>query len=138
MSTITMQTMRYINLLDRVAHIKTRKCFVYNNAIYFAVPKEMISRAIGRNAENVKIIQEQLGKRVKIISEAQGISDAQNFIADIVEPVKFKSIEIKDNSILLTSGGTQNKAALFGRYKKRYEELRDILKDVFGLELKIL
>ena len=35
MAIINMQTMRYINLLDKASNVKTRKCFVYNNTIYF-------------------------------------------------------------------------------------------------------
>ena len=62
MAIINMQTMRYINLLDRASHVKTSKCFVYNNTIMFAVPKEMVSKAIGPDAINVRRIQEVLLK----------------------------------------------------------------------------
>ncbi len=138
MSVIDMQTMRYINILDRASKVKTRKCFIYNNTIIFAVPRDMMSKAIGFNASNVRKIQDVLGKKVRIIEEPNGIDDAKIFIEDIVNPVRFKSLEVKDSSFILTAGGTQVKATLLGRNKRRYQELDKIMQDTFGMELKIL
>jgi len=137
MSTINMQTMRYLNLLDRTTRVKTSKCYFYNNAVVFAVPKFMLAKAIGPDAINIKRIQEQLGKRVRIIKEAESINDLKKFVEDVVYPIKFKSIEVKDITAVITAGGTQSKAALFGRDKKRFEELKEILRDTFQLDLRI-
>ena len=137
MNIIDMKLMRYINLLDRISRVKTRKCFVYNNIIVFAVPREMMSQAIGPGASNIMRIQEQLGKRVKIVLEPRGIEDAQNFVREIVSPVRFKSLELKEGMLILNAGST-SKAALIGRNKKRLEELSEIIMNNFGLNLKII
>ena len=137
MAVISMQTMRYINLLDRAARVRTTRCFVYNNVIYFAVPKEMVSKAIGPAAINVKRMQEKLGKRIRIISEPLRLAHAERFVREIVEPVRFKSLEIKDGIFVLTAG-SQSKAALIGRNRRRAEELQLILEDSFGMGLKIV
>ena len=50
---IDMQLMRYINLFSRISKVSTTKCFTYNNQIIFAVPKDKVSMAIGKGAENV-------------------------------------------------------------------------------------
>ena len=99
-----MQTMRYINLLDKTSKVRTRRCFIYNNIIFFAVPKILVSRAIGPNATNVKKIQENLGKRVKIIPEPKGIEDVDGFVNDLVAPNRFKSIELREGVFYLTAG----------------------------------
>lgn len=133
-----MQTIRYINLLDRASNVKTSKCYTYNNAIIFAVPKNLVSKAIGPDASNVRLIQEKLGKRVRIIEEPNGIGDILKFIQDIVYPIKFKAIDIKNKDVLVSAGNAQNKAALLGRNKRRYEELKIIIHGVFQLDLKII
>jgi transcription antitermination factor NusA-like protein len=138
MAVLDMQLMRYINLLDRASRVKTSTCFVYNNIIYFAVPRSMMSKAIGPDATNVKSIQEQLGRKIKIIKEAEGREDSIGFISDVVSPVTFKSAEIKDNILAINAGNTQTKASLIGRNRRREEELKKIVKDVFDLELKIV
>ena len=132
-----MQLMRYINLLDRVSRVKTRKCFIYNNAILFAVPRMMMSQAIGPGASNIRILQEQLGKRIRIVSEPKGIEDAPEFVKEIVSPIRFKSLELKDGVFILNAGST-SKASLIGRNKKRLEELSQILKNNFGFDLRII
>jgi transcription antitermination factor NusA-like protein len=133
-----MQTMRYINLLDEASRVKTKQCFVYNNIIFFAVPKALVSKAIGPSANNVKSIQEHLGKKVKIIASPAGLENASKFVQDLVAPNKFRSLEIKEGCIVLTAGNNQNKAVLIGRNKRRFEELEGIIQDVFGLCLKIV
>ena len=138
MATIDMQTMRYINLLDKASNVKTRKCFVYNNTIYFAVPKVFVSKAIGPDAINVRRIQESLGKKVKIIKETEEERDFERFLQDVVSPTKFKNIEMKDNIVTITAGSMQNKAGLIGRNRRRFEELKKVLQDLFGFELRIV
>ena len=137
MTIINMQLMRYINLLDRASHVKTRKCFVYNNIVVFAVPRMMISQAIGPGAMNVRRIQEQLGKKVKIVAEPSGIEEAPEFVREIVSPIRFKSLELREGSFVLNAGST-SKAALIGRNRRRFDELRQIIMDNFGIELKII
>jgi transcription antitermination factor NusA-like protein len=110
---------------------------MYNNIIYFAVPKALVSKAIGPAAVNVKRMQEKLGKRIRIIQEPQGLQDAQRFASDIVDPIKFKSLELQDSQFVLTAGNG-NKAALIGRNKRRLIELSNILKDNFGFDLRIM
>jgi NusA-like KH domain protein len=137
MSVIDMKLMRYINLLDRVSRVKTRKCFVYNNVILFAVPRVMVSQAIGPGAYNIKRLQEQLGKRIRIVTEPHGIEDAPDFVREVVSPVRFKSLELKEGVFVLNAGSA-SKAALIGRNKKRLEELQEIVRNNFGLDLRII
>ena len=132
-----MQLMRYINLLSKIAKVQTRKCFIYNNMIIFAVPAMLLSKTIGPKGKNVREIQQKLGKRVKIIREAENIWDAERFVEDIVEPVAFVSLEVREGEIIITAG-TRNKAALLGRNKRRYIELSQIIEDNFGKVLKIV
>ena len=133
-----MQTIRYINLLDGISRVRTSKCFIYNNIIIFAVPRMMVSRAIGPNAIHVRELQEKLGKRIRIISEAEGPDDMVRFIEDVISPIRFKSLEITPEGVVITAGSTQVKASLLGRNKKRLEEMSQIVKDTFGLELRVL
>lgn len=137
MATIDMQTMRYINLLDKTSNVKTHYCFNYNNTIIFVVPKHFVSKAIGPNASNVKLLNEKLGKRIRVISYPEGLNDAKRFLEEVVSPVKFRSLEIIDGNFVLKAG-SKSKAALIGRNRKREEELKKILDALFGMGLKIV
>lgn len=138
MAIIDMQTMRHINLLDRVSNVKTHNCFNYNNNIVFVVPEEFVSRAIGRNAENLRIMQNTLGRRARIVRAPNGIADAENFLKELIAPGDFKSLEIIDGEMLITAGSMQNKAGLLGREKKRLDELKIIVSSMFNMHVKVI
>jgi len=132
-----MQDMRHLNLFGKITRVSTRYCFKYNEALVFCVPRKLMSKAIGENAKNAKQMSHILGKRIKIIAIPRDIKDAKAFISAIVSPVTFKELEITPDEIILTAG-SQSKAALIGRNKRRLLEMKRIVKDFFGKEFRIV
>jgi NusA-like KH domain protein len=132
---IDMKLMRYINLFERVARVSTTNCFVYNNVIIFAVPKELVSKAVGKDGINVRRLGETLRRKIKVIAIANPEDDEgmKKFISDIVSPIEFNKVEIKDNQVTINAG-RQSKAALIGRGRQREKELNDILKNYFKIQ----
>ena len=135
-STIDMQDLRYLKLFMNVTRIQTRHCFPYNNMIVFAVPKPFLSRAVGKQGANVKRISETIRKRVRIVALPEGEDKIKKFIEVIVAPVTFNEIDIKEDEVILTPG-SQSKAALIGRNKRRLLEMKRIVKDYFHKEFRI-
>ena len=116
--TIDMQHMRYLNLFSDITRVRTNYCFKYNETIFFCVPRELVSKAIGEEGRNTKKLNYILNKKIKIIPIPDGIGDLRIFIQNIVSPVTFKNIDLKDNEVLL-GASTQSKAALIGRNKRK-------------------
>lgn len=136
--TLDMKFIRYLNLFEKVAKIRCQHCFVYNSIIIFLVPRPLMARAIGESGKNVKKLSEILEKKVKIIAIPDGMGEIGKFIMDIVHPVKFKSLEVREGMVVITAG-MQSKAALIGRDKKRLEEMREILGQYFNMrDLRII
>jgi len=131
-----MQDLRYLNLFAKVTGVETRYIFNYNNMLIFCVPKKMISKALGRNLENLKKINEILGKRIRIIALPKNINDVKEFISQIVSPINFNEVIIKDNEIILTAG-KNNKAYLIGRDKKLLIEMKGIIKNFFKRDFRV-
>ena len=93
--------------------------------------------SVGQNGSNIHYLQEKIGKRVRIIAETNG-KDLQRYIEDIISPAQFKEMKIENGELVITAGSMQNKANLLGRNKTRLEELREVVKDDFNLELKVI
>ncbi len=134
---IDMQDMRYLNLFRKITGVSTRFCLKYNEKIIFCVPRNLIPMALGENGRNIREMSEILGKKIKVIPGPKGIGDVKIFIRSIVDPVKFKDLEIKGNEIILNAG-SQSKAALIGRNKRRLLEMQKITSDFFGKEFRIV
>lgn len=137
MAIIDMQTMRYINLFERVARVRATKCFVYNNTIYFAVPVKFFGKA--NTQQTSRMISEQLGKRVRIIRDANDdINSVGKFVGDVVSPAGFDNFELKEGTYIITAGSRERAATLIGRNKVRLNELSAIIKDYFGKEVRVI
>jgi len=134
---LDIRDIQHLNLFSKITGISTRFCFMYNETIIFAVPKNFVSKAIGESGKNVRRINEIIHKKIKILASPKGIEDAGRFIKDVVSPVNFNKMEIKENEIIITAG-SQNKAALLGRNKRRLLELQKIVKDFFKKDLRIV
>lgn len=147
--TIDMQLMRYINIFSRISHVSTSNCFVYNNTIYMAVPKSMMTKAIGPNGANVKEMSNVLRRKIRVVGlpskefletadDNQKAKVLKEFITEIVSPVEITSFDFKDNSIFI-SGDRESKAILIGRDRSKEKQLAEILQTDFGIkEFKII
>jgi len=129
---LDMQFIRYANLFERITKIRTKHCFSYNSTILFVVPRKFVSKAIGFNNQNLRRLSEILKRKIKIVPAPLGVDDIENFVSVIVHPIRFKAIEVRDRKAII-SAGNQSKAALIGRYKRRLEEMQNILHQYFGI-----
>lgn len=136
-NTLDMRDLRYLNLFEKVTGIRTHYCFEYNNAVIFCVPRELVSRAIGPDVRNLRRISEIIKKRVKVIPIPKAPQDIRRFIELIVSPVTFKDLEVSEDEIILNAG-SQSKAALIGRDKRRLIEMQKITKDFFKKDFRII
>ncbi|MDD5699895.1 MAG: hypothetical protein PHH00_01730 [Candidatus Nanoarchaeia archaeon] len=136
-STINMQDIRHLNLFSQITKIDTRFCFEYNNTIFFCVPRHLISKAIGEDGRNSKQLSRILERNIRIIFSPSGVEESGEFIQSIIHPVEFRSIDVRDNEIIINAGA-KNKAALIGREKRRFFEMKKIVKDFFGREFRII
>lgn len=133
---LDMKDIRYINLFSKITGVKTRYCFFYNETLVFGVPKKLLSKALGKNAINVKKISEVLKRKIKIVPNPENIDDAKDFLMRVVSPTEFKELEIIGDEFVMTAG-SQSKAALIGRNRRREMELKEIVKDYFKKNIKI-
>jgi len=134
---IDMQGLRHLSLFRKITKLETRYCFSYNEILMFCVPRHDIPQALGRNGENLKKMSDILRKRVRVIAIPKGIENAKQFIQAVIAPVTFKEMEITPDEIIINAG-SENKAALLGRNKRRLNEMKTIVKDFFKVEYRII
>ncbi|MFB6246617.1 MAG: hypothetical protein ABEI74_03440 [Candidatus Pacearchaeota archaeon] len=134
--TLNMQDLRYINLFSKITKVNTKDFFEYNGTLFFCVPKNLVSKALGENTQNLKKIREVLGKKAKILPKPEGNKDIKNFIQKVIEPVNVRSIEVDEEEI--TANATKpNKASLIGRDRKKLREMNKITQSFFGKQFNV-
>ncbi len=125
-----MEKIRTINLFRKITGVSANNCFNYKLQVVFSVKPVLISKAIGRNGENVRRLSRIMGKGVRVIAYPNKIND---FIKDIVYPTEFKDIKVGGDMVTI-SATNQNKAILIGRNSRRLIELQNILGEYFGVK----
>lgn len=130
---LDMQFIRYANLFYNVTRIRSNHCFEYNHTIVFVVPKHLVMKSIGENNKNLEKLSNIIGKKIKIVAIPNGINDIKNFVSVITKPIRFNSIEVFGDEVVINAG-TQNKASLIGRDKARLDEMQNILEQYFGIK----
>ena len=70
---IEMEDLMHLKLFESVTKISTRFTFMYNNILFFVVPKSSLSKAIGKDAVNVKKMSSIAKKRINHIQLAHEI-----------------------------------------------------------------
>ena len=135
--TLDLTLIRYLNLFEKITKVRTDSCFIYNNILFFAVPRGFVYRAVGEQGRNIKELSQIIGKRIKVIEKPEGDSDSGKFILDIISPVQPKNIDISTKEVVITAGKL-NYNALIGRDKQKFKELQKIIEEYLGKELKIV
>lgn len=135
--TLDLTLIRYLNLFEKITRVRTDSCFVYNNILFFAVPKSFVYRAVGEQGNNIKQLSQIISKRIKVIEKPESEQDFTKFILDIISPVQPKNIDISIKEVVITAGKL-NYNALIGRDKQKFKELQKIIEEYLGKELKIV
>lgn len=137
---IDMHSMRQLNLFNKITRVQTKNYFIYNNILIFGVPPSRVSQAIGKEASNIKKLNQILRKKIKVIAmpnegDEKGIS---KFITTLIEPIEINKIDVNNKKVEINASRI-NRASLIGRNRVREKELINILKTAFRIEeLKIV
>jgi len=128
---LTMDDLLLMNALEKVTGVNAKDCVVEGQLVSFLIAERDMGKAIGKNAINVKTLQEKLNKRVELLPYFE---KAEELFA--------KSLEIdyvtarKTNDKIIVMLDAQNKAKAY-KNNSRIKRVKEIIKRNFGLELVI-
>ncbi len=132
-----LEIINHINLFETLTKARVKDCFIDDkNRFVFIVNKDDIGKAIGKNASNLKRVQDLLKKRIKIVAFSD---DVKEFIKSYVNPVELVSVNVNDNIVEIKANGINAKGLLIGRDKKNLETLKQVLKKYYNVvDVKII
>ncbi|MEM4330583.1 MAG: hypothetical protein QW273_01080 [Candidatus Pacearchaeota archaeon] len=102
---LDMKSMMYLNIFEKITRVKAKKCFFYNNILFFVVEKGDVSKAIGKDGLISQKVIKVLKKRIKILPKPETKKEIEDFIKKVIEPI----VVDKLNLYLLFKLNAQNK-----------------------------
>ncbi|HIH39799.1 TPA: NusA-like transcription termination signal-binding factor [Candidatus Woesearchaeota archaeon] len=121
---------------DNVTHAKLKDCIVEEEKIIFIVSENELSKAIGKNASNVKRLAEILKKKIKIVEFS---SDTLKLIKNFIHPLKADNIYEENGIVVLESADSKVKGLLIGRAAQNLRKLEEYIRRYVDVkEIKVV
>jgi len=122
--------------LERLAKIRVKDCFKNDETIFYVVSNGDLGRALGKGAVNIKKLQQELGKYIRIVEFRE---DLIGFVKNVIYPVKAEEIVQEDeNTILIKDSRKKAKSLLIGRGGKNLQLINRAVRRFFNVEVRVV
>ena len=128
---ITMDEILFMSALEKVTGVSAKDCLIDGQLITFLVPESMVGKAIGKQAVNVKTLEQKLNKRVEIVA----YSEKPEEIFSRALEVNLSNAKKSGNRLIVMLDAT-GKAKAF-KNNARIKRVKELIQRSFGLELVI-
>ncbi len=121
------QTLLHFNLFERITRTRVKDCVETDDKVIFMVDNGWISRAVGKNGENVSKLRKALGKTVQIIEYS---NDPVQFVKSVFHPYEVENVDIENRGEIVHVTVKVNpslKAKAIGRAGRNLRVARDII-----------
>ncbi|KYK27328.1 MAG: NusA protein [Candidatus Proteinoplasmatales archaeon SG8-5] len=121
------QTLLHIGLFERVTKARVKDCVEAEDKIIFMVDPGFISKAVGKNGENVSKLRKTIGKTIQIIEYSD---DPMQFIKSVFHPYEVEKVDIESRGDVIHATVKVNpalKAKAIGRAGRNLKVCRDII-----------
>lgn len=130
------ELIKIISLFEAITKAKVKDCLVDERSALFIVGEHQISKAIGKKGANVRLLENKLKKKVKIVEFSPNVV---TFIKNLIMPLIVEEIKEEDRIITLKSQDSKTKGLLIGRNAKNLRNYESIAKRYFEIdEIKVM
>jgi len=128
---LSMKEIMLMNALQQVTGVMPKDCLIEETLISFFVPEQLMGKAIGKGAINVKDLETKLNKRVELVPYFEKPEDV---FASSME-VNFNSAK-KNAGKLILNLDSASRAKAF-KNSSRIKRVKEFISRNYGLELII-
>jgi NusA-like KH domain protein len=129
--------MKLIALFQAVTRTDVKDCFTDENGIVnFIVFENQIGKALGKKAANVKLLENKLKKRIKLIEFK---AEVKSFIKSLLFPLKISDISEENGIIEVVPIDTKTRGMIIGRNAVNLRNTEKIVQRFFDIkEIKVV
>lgn len=123
--------LKTMSMFELVTRVNAKDCFEIEDRWYFIVPTGFIGKALGKGASNIKKLEGMLKKKVRVIEYS---SDLDQFVRNVVNPLKLSEVVIDGNVVTMTAVDHKTRGLLIGRGAQHLRTFETIVKRYFDVE----
>ncbi|MEK6901527.1 MAG: NusA-like transcription termination signal-binding factor, partial [Nanoarchaeota archaeon] len=102
--------------------------------VYFVVATGELGKAVGKGGVVIKRVQEQLGKRVRVIEYNENPVD---FVKNVIYPLTAHEITEEESKIVIRDSSIKTKSLLIGRNAQNLQFINKAVHRFFSKEVKV-
>lgn len=123
-------------LMEKITKAKVKDCFTdEEGTIYFVVAPGELGKAIGKGASNIKKMQQELQRKIRIIEFSDNVVE---FIKNIIYPLRIESITEEQEAVVIKETNKKAKSLLIGRQGKNLKLINRAVKRFFPHQIKVI
>ncbi len=130
------QDLKVMSLFEKIAGTKLKDYFTdENNLMTFVVEDNLVGKAIGKQASNVRKLEDMLKRKIKILGFNQ---DPKKFLKNLLYPLQ---VEVEgDDVLIIKAQDSKTKAFAIGRNQSNIKNNLDIMNKYFKeiKEIKVM
>ncbi len=124
------------SLMERITKAKVKDCFTdEEDSIFFVVAPGELGKAIGKGASNIKRLQQELQKKIRVIEYHDNVIE---FVKNIIYPLRVQSITEEQDAIIIKETNKKAKSLLIGRQGRNLKLINRAVKRFFNREVKVI
>ena|SRR3989344_1754 len=123
-------------LMEKITKAKVKDCFTdEEGTIYFVVAPGELGKAIGKGAGNIKRLQQELQRKIRIIEFSDKVVE---FVKNIIYPLRIESITEEQETVVIKETNKKAKSLLIGRQGKNLKLINRAVKRFFPHQIKVV
>ena len=131
----TSEEIQLINHIEKITKTTIKDCIIEPNNVTFIVKKGEIGQIIGKNGSIINKIKKELRREINVYEHSDKPED---FIKNLLYPVKIQEIEIKNNIATVKVEDKSKKRAI-GKEGKKIKKVKILVNRHFPItEVKII
>ncbi len=131
---LTTDQIRMIAAFESVTGVLARDCVFDEKSAVFIVDENLVGRAVGRKGQNVKRLQQLLGRKVEIVGYSD---DLQRFLKNIFHPAHILAVNVQDRGgkrVARVHMDRESRRIFERKIEARLKLARLLAKKYFGVE----
>jgi len=128
------EAMGYSLVMEQLTHVHVKDCFREEDMVYFVVATGELGRAVGKGGVVIKRVQEQLGKKVRVIEYRDNPVD---FVKNVIYPLTAQEVIEEESKIIIRDGSTKTKSLLIGRNARNLQFINKAVHRFFDKEVTV-
>ncbi len=127
--------LNYMRFFEKITRTQVKDCIDDDNRIIFIVDQLQLRRAIGKNGSNVKKLERELNKKIKIVEYNPQIKE---FVKSLIMPLRADEIIEEEGIVKIKSDDRKTKGLLIGKNGRNLRKYEEIIKRYFDIkELRV-